>query len=305
LTTDPGSNGSNSGDGNDTDGDGVNDDFDDYPEDPDRAFDNYYPDVDNYGSLAFEDLWPYKGDYDFNDLVVDYRFNTVTNASDNVVELFVNLKVVAIGAGYKNGFGLQFPFSPDVVSGVTGDFSLTQNIITITDKNLEANQDKAVIVFLDNAFDLLVHPGGGTGVNVQIGKPYVEPQEIEFLVSFNYPVNPSNFGTAPFNPFIFVDGDRGREIHMKDHTPTDLVNSALFNTGQDASSPSTGQYYMTSNYLPWAINLVDGFDYPIEKAAILNAYNHFSDWAESGGNQYPNWYSDDAGYRNNSKIYTH
>ena len=301
----PGSNGTSSGDGNDSDGDGVNDDFDDYPEDPERAFNNYYPDVNNYGSLAYEDMWPFKGDYDFNDLVVDYRFNTVTNSSDNVVELFVNLKVMAIGAGYKNGFGLQLPFSQDVVSGVIGDFSLTQNIININSKNLEANQDKAVIVFFDNAFDLLPHPGGSTGVNVQIGETYVEPQEIEFLVSFNYPVNPSNFGAAPFNPFIFVNSERGREIHLKDHEPTDLVDASLFNTGQDVSAPANGQYYITANYLPWALNLVYGFEYPIEKEAILNAYHHFYDWAESGGNQYPDWYSDSPGYRNSSKIYSH
>jgi LruC domain-containing protein len=26
----------------------------------------------SYGTLAFEDLWPSTGDYDFNDQVVDY-----------------------------------------------------------------------------------------------------------------------------------------------------------------------------------------------------------------------------------------
>ncbi len=29
------------------------------------------------GTLAYEDLWPGKGDYDFNDLVVDYDFDIV------------------------------------------------------------------------------------------------------------------------------------------------------------------------------------------------------------------------------------
>ena len=300
----PGSNGAG-GAGADTDGDGVNDDFDDYPNDGDRAFNNYYPDENDFGSLVFEDLWPYKGDYDFNDLVVDYRFNTVTNANDNAVEIFINLKVVAIGAGYKNGFGLQFPFSPDVVSAVSGDFSFTQNIINLTDKNLEDGQEKAVVIFFDNAFDLLPHPGGSTGVNVQIGETYVQPVEKEFLVTFSYPLSPENLGQVPFNPFVFVNKERGREIHMKDYVPTDLINTALFGTGQDVSAPSSGQYFKTSNNLPWAINLVGGFDYPIEKAAIIDAYNHFGEWAESGGVQYPDWYLDNPGYRNENKIYTH
>lgn len=29
----------------------------------------------------FEDLWPATGDYDFNDLVLDYSINRVTDAS--------------------------------------------------------------------------------------------------------------------------------------------------------------------------------------------------------------------------------
>jgi hypothetical protein len=71
----------------DTDGDGVSDTKDDYPNDPNKAFDNIYPSNDAFGTLAFEDLWPAKGDYDFNDLVVDYNINQVTNAQNMIVEI--------------------------------------------------------------------------------------------------------------------------------------------------------------------------------------------------------------------------
>jgi LruC domain-containing protein len=302
----PGSNGSggNSGGGDDADGDGVSDDFDEYPNDPDRAFNNYYPSEGNFGTLGFEDLWPYKGDYDFNDMVVDYNFNTVTNANDNAVETYVTLKVRAIGAAFKNGFGIQLPISPDAVAQVTGDFSLTQNLINLNAKNLENNQSNAVIIFFDNAFDLLPHPGDGTGVNTRNGATYVEPTEVNFHISFEYPVSSDNLGQAPFNPFIFVNGDRGREIHLKNHAPTDLVNSDLFGTGQDASAADQGLFYKTENNLPWAINIIEEFDYPVEKIAIINAYNYFGQWAESGGTQYTDWYTNASGYRNNTNIYT-
>ena len=59
----------------DTDEDGVSDLFDDYPNDPEKAFDNYSPAEGQFGTLAFEDLWPAKGDYDFNDIVIDYQYN--------------------------------------------------------------------------------------------------------------------------------------------------------------------------------------------------------------------------------------
>ena len=61
----------------DTDGDGVSNVFDEYPDDELKAFNNYYPLKDATGTLVFEDLWPYKGDYDFNDLVIDYNFNQI------------------------------------------------------------------------------------------------------------------------------------------------------------------------------------------------------------------------------------
>merc|ERR1711879_138237 len=54
----------------DADGDGISDVFDDFPNDPSKAFhtNNY-----SNSTLVFEDLWPQKGDYDFNDMVIDYN----------------------------------------------------------------------------------------------------------------------------------------------------------------------------------------------------------------------------------------
>lgn len=81
----------------DSDGDGVADGEDAYPSDSNRAYNSVYPSANGFGTLAFEDLWPNKGDYDFNDVVVDYRIITVTNASNNVVELIAQFKLKASG----------------------------------------------------------------------------------------------------------------------------------------------------------------------------------------------------------------
>ncbi|MFY8019628.1 MAG: LruC domain-containing protein, partial [Bacteroidia bacterium] len=67
----------------DTDGDGVIDASDCYPSDPNKAFCNNVP----TGTLAFEDQWPFTGDYDMNDVVVTYNYNVITNASNNVVRV--------------------------------------------------------------------------------------------------------------------------------------------------------------------------------------------------------------------------
>lgn len=92
----------------DQDGDGVVNDDDDYPEDPERAFNNYYP-AEGTSTLAYEDLWPGKGDYDFNDLVLDYRFNVVTNALNNVVEVHGTFTIEAFGAVMKMDLDFSLP----------------------------------------------------------------------------------------------------------------------------------------------------------------------------------------------------
>ncbi|MEL6822865.1 MAG: LruC domain-containing protein, partial [Calditrichota bacterium] len=89
----------------DTDGDGISDYYDDYPNDPNKAFDNYYPSENSYGTLGYEDQWPIQGDYDFNDLVIDYRYNEVTNVKNEVVEVSGKFVIKAVGAAYENGFG--------------------------------------------------------------------------------------------------------------------------------------------------------------------------------------------------------
>ncbi len=56
--------------------------------------------------------------------------------------------------------------------------------------------------------------------------------------------------------------------------------------------------------MPWAINIYETFEYPIEKSQVNNAYLKFIDWAESGGVDFQNWYQDQPGYRNDALIYT-
>jgi hypothetical protein len=93
----------------DSDGDGVLDGNDDFPADPTRAFRTYYPSASTYGTLAFEDLWPEKGDYDLNDLVLQYQFQHVIDSQTKVKDVTAVIQIEARGAFYNNGFGFQIP----------------------------------------------------------------------------------------------------------------------------------------------------------------------------------------------------
>jgi len=288
----------------DTDDDGVADQFDDYPNDPDKAFNNYYPGEGLYGTLAFEDLWPGKGDYDFNDVVIDYNINQITNANNNVVQIKPRVVVKAIGASYKNGFGFQLGSNPSAVASVTGQV-LNHNLVTLNANGTEAGQNKAVIIVSDNVYDILPYPGGGfTGVNVIPEAPWVQPDTVDLVIDLAQPVPVATMGLPPYNPFIFVDQNRSVEVHLPDYEPTNLHNSSLFGTSHDDSDPASGRYYKTSNNLPWALNIVQNFAYPIEKRQIVTGYLKFATWAESSGSQFPNWPVNQSGYRNESNIYS-
>ncbi|MEI7500787.1 MAG: LruC domain-containing protein [Bacteroidota bacterium] len=290
--------------GTDTDDDGCPDDVDDYPNDPTRCFDNYFPATGN-GTLAYEDLWPGQGDYDFNDLVCDYRFKTVTNHNNKVVEIFGSFTIKAFGASFHNGFGFQLPnnnVNPAMLT-VTG-YDLREQYITLNSNGLEQGQSKPTIIVYDDAYNLMPNPGQGIGVNTTPGAPYVTPVMITVHLAFSSPIyTMGEINIGNFNPFIIVDKTRGIEVHLPDYLPTSLANTGYFGQAQDDSKPITGKYYKTVNNLPWAINIYESFAYPIEKVEILNTYNHFVQWAVSGGSLYPDWYKNLPGYRNNSNIY--
>ncbi len=287
----------------DTDNDGVPDNSDDYPNNPKKAFNNYTPSNSGYSSLAFEDLWPARGDYDFNDMVISYRFNEVTNEQNQVVEIDATIITEAIGASYHSGFGFQLPVSPDQIQNVTGT-SLKHGYISTSANNTEAGQSKAVIIAFDDAFDHLRAPGQGeAGANTTPGARYSTPDTLHLVITLAVPVSPALLGKPPYNPFIIVNGKRNREVHLPDMAPTDKVDGSDFGTFDDDSKPSQGRYYRTTNNLPWAMNLAQRFDYPIEKAAINTAYNNFINWAASSGSTNTDWYKNMPGYRNASKIY--
>jgi len=286
----------------DSDGDGVNDDMDDYPNDASRAFNVYYPNQTDWGTVTFEDLWPGKGDYDFNDLVLDYHFKSVLNSSNKLVEFFTDYSVRAVGASLKNGFGFMLGGNPANVASVTGTH-YTENYIHTNANGTEQGQTNTVIILFDNAFRNIGNSGSAF-INTKENVPYINPDTSQLHVLYTHPVSVSTTGTAPYNPFLIVNGERGKEVHLAGQKPTDLVNNSYFDTDADATNPATGKYYQTKNNLPWALDLPVSFAYPVEQVDILSTYNYFGQWAESGGVDYPDWYSDKPGYRVSSNIYT-
>ena len=266
----------------DSDGDNVSDDWDDYPCDPNRAFNQYTPAGCQYGTFMWEDLWPCKGDYDFNDLVMDYKIIEVYDANMEIVEVFNNFYLRAAGAGYlSNGFGIKYPDYWEVDGPIEDDLGFAYTDV-----------DEQTVMFFDNHRQVF----GVTGVDwINTYPPYPFIPTVTWCVKIpmkqtakSKVVDP--WDMAPFNPFLTQNGVRSHEIHLPDYPCTYEMNIALFNTADDDTNPLIGKYFKTSNNLPWALHIIKSWDYPIETKQILWAYLYFPDWAESGGVIHTDWY---------------
>jgi len=255
---------------NDSDGDGVNDELDDFPFDPNQAFNNFSPSANSTGTLVYEDLWPNQGDYDFNDLVVDYNFNSIANADNLITTLEGSFTIEHIGGAFHNGFGFVLPISPDNIASISGQ-NLNGGYETVAANGTETGTaaNETVVYVVGDAFNL-------------------EGQTLDITINFSTPQDQSALGDVPYNAFLIVNGDRTREVHLPDLAPTSKAQG--LGTEDDFSDAANNRYYKTATNLPWAMNIYDAFAPPPESIPITIQYPRFVNWANSGGTQDLDWY---------------
>ena len=295
----------------DSDEDGVNDMLDEFDDDPTRAFNNYFPGEDTFGRIAFEDLWPNKGDYDFNDLVMSYNFSIITSAQNYITAVEGSMQIQAVGASYNNGFAMEMMgVTGGDIDYVSGTYT-NGSVFSLDAKGLENSENQwAIIPIFDRSMDV-VQPAGSNFINTEPGSGQVTAPMMEFEVELlGEGVNPADIPnyyplSPPFNPFLVINGDRSKEVHLAGNPPTIEANTDIFGQGDDNSSvnPNDNRYYVTENWLPWAIIVPDGWKHMIETVEIPDGYTYFAEWAESGGDDYEDWYLDQAGYSNPENLW--
>lgn len=297
----------------DADGDGVPDTEDEFPDDPFKAFNNYFP-AKGFGTLMFEDLWPGIGDYDFNDLVVDYRINRITDVKNEIVQAVIELKTRAIGAGFKNGFGIELThLDPNKVLNVVGTNLSNSSIHKIANNGLEEGTKWVTVIAYDNAMNVLPYAGGGvTGVNTETDAPKQKIETQVIVITFKIKGEASPQGAVHlkeleldnFNPFLIRNQERKVEIHLPGKPATALADMDIFGTMDDNSDLKGGILYQSKEYnLPWALHFSESIPYMIEKENFTFGYIKFKDWVISNGISHQDWYLDLPGYRNSKVIY--
>jgi LruC domain-containing protein len=264
------------------------------------------------GTLAFEDLWPSRGDYDFNDLVLDYDFNIVKDNQEVVKSITATFIIQAFGAAVHNGFGFTLPtVKPNDVVSVSGYDVINNDVFDIASNGLEKGQSKSTIIVFDDTYRVMPALTGGIGANTQLTYGNIEPVTIVVnIILADNAIKFSELDISSFNPFMIVGtsvngvpGSRAKEVHLANFEPSDLFDNSYFGQSLDDSSPADGRYFLTADNMPAAIDIAENFDWVIEYQNITEAYLLFRDWAESGGTIHSDWYLEDESYRNNTLIY--
>jgi LruC domain-containing protein len=260
----------------DTDGDGVPDVLDEFPNDATLAKSRFFPGSDSWGTLGYEDLWPAKGDYDFNDLVVKYRSQEILHANGKVKKLKLTYRLDARGATFHSGFAVRLEginadkvasivvTKPDnstktispTLSSANGSFALDETAPAVHPKGLAAtyvttptdgsklDASGIVIRLTDDAFDWLPENTAGTGdcrtfYNTGNGCDLLPTKTFTVEVTFTDPIT-TTFPSPPYDPFIFRAGDSQREVHLAGKKPTEWAKrSTIYGTIDDSTNTST------------------------------------------------------------------
>lgn len=252
----------------DADGDGVVDPLDDYPDDADRAYKINFPD-NGKQIVAFEDLWPALGDFDFNDLVLSNTVVISKNADNELVDASFVVSIDAIGAGLENGIAMmlynenKLEFAGNIIESVSGDVAMD-------------NDNVNGLILTNDVFETINYRYQNNGV----GHTGV-PDTLKFSINF--------VGTEiDFIPelYLFRTDDRSHEVHRSGFPVTATMNTNLFNTIDDNGD------FKTATGLPWGMEIIteNSWDNPIEKIDILIAYPKFEAWATSNGANEQTWY---------------
>lgn len=221
------------------------------------------------GTLTFEDLWPSDGDYDMNDVMVDYTSTVYRTIMENRVYKIVDIFTPRHSGGrLQSGFGYQLHnLSPNDILSIQIEGGEVSSYMENT--NMEAGQSHPTILLFDN-------------IKTVIGR--------EYTVTINLKEVKEGTIKAPYNPFIFVE-QRGTEVHLVNYPPTDKATLSLLGTKEDLSRPEDELYYVSKKQMPFAIHLpVKDFPIPEESVRIDQAYPKFRSWVDSQGEKDQDWY---------------
>ncbi len=256
----------------------------------DEFEDDVIPDPIAY-TYAYEDNFPYPGDYDFNDVVFEVTPKYIRNTSNKIQKVAYTVTLKAIGGIKMHGAALrvvgvnksqitQIEFSdPSGMRNTLGN-ALFANVVQ------ESEDTRLVIPLFGDAHKIvgMDQENPRPLLNTTHGGPSFTPVSLTMTLTFA-----DQTKTAPIltndnlDFFIGYPGTVGlrTEVHLYEFR----------SYGATAKGTVHDQNIAVAGKVTWAV-CVPGFKYPTERTVITSAYPNFEKWATTGGlnPEYANWY---------------
>jgi LruC domain-containing protein len=250
---------------------------------------NYFPTANTFYLVGYEDLYPVKGDYDFNDLTVAYQVKYGLNVDGDVVAIQGQAYLITRGSAYSHDWhlGIDLPgntggtlsctthFPPDYISrGFTT--TLSQDCSSNNPTDASGNLD--LIVFEDT-LNLYRDPAGSLFVNSQSipgnwNLRYFDGPKSEFRLDLAAPTPMSSIMPAPFDPYLHVL-DTNKLVRLLEVDPS----------------------YQDESGYPFGMLLTATWKPPIERSDLAIPYQNFAAFVQSKGVTNANWYETYISYQ--------
>lgn len=247
---------------------------------------NYFPSATSYFMVGYEDRYPYRGDYDFNDLTVAYQVRIGTNFEGDVLSVGGTAYLLTRGAAFSHDWRLGMDF----LGGASGIMScalspdpeqpnVSQPCPGVAERFSGSRLD--LNVFSDT-LSIFQDPWGSVLVNtsmLNVGPYYrswVLGPRTDFMLDFDQPVLRANLSEAPFDPHLYVRNTK-RTVKLIEVDPT---------------------FEDDAGY-PFGMLLVSNWKPPLESRATGFSYPEFNTFVESEGTSSVEWY---LNYLNNQVI---
>lgn len=266
----------------------------------------HYPSSSGFVTLAYEDNWPVVGDYDMNDVVVALQTSQFSSPEENTLRYEVQGKVLALGAGYHNGFAIQLDNIPtNSIDTVRTELYINGVLQILSPLEDNADQDDAVLIISNDLKSALPALDNCQYYRTERNcENFEENRELTFnlLIFLSEVIPVSSSPSNLLNPFVFATpgiyhGDsfvsppgRGLEIHLKNKKVTSRFNTLSMGLGDDRSNIGHTSF-ITENGMPWAMEVPGVWSHPVEKQDLLLAYPKFKDFVESDSTREKGWYS--------------
>lgn len=237
-----------------------------------------------HGTLVYEDNWPWMGDYDFNDQVVDYTYTVFKERRSCfpwswITGIELDFSVRAIGAEFHNGFAIKLPFAKNNIKTATMDGN---DIKGSLDSDSDGNIILRVYDDTRSAFNAL----NENYINTIAHWSVLTPSSTKITLELNNCIeeNPTfNFHT--YNPFIHKTENIAHEIHLVDFPGTDkYMDKTLYGRGDDMTVEGKAYFRAEKKDYVWALDIPRKnaksitWKYPVEFCNIKDAYNGYENW---------------------------